>query len=170
MVSCADSRLVRSIGLLRNRGMRRRYANEIVGFNARMTDVHAGIGRAQLAELPARTRQRQQNTKCFDENLPGVVTPRVSDGAVRVYHRYTMGISGDGDGFARALADEYGVGTGVYYPLPGHRIPSFGLTLDLPESESASREALCLPVHAALSADDPAVILSAISAVVLADT
>ena len=46
-----------------------------------------------------------------------VHTLRVISFAIRVYHRYAMGISGDGDGFARALADEYGVGTGVLCPL-----------------------------------------------------
>ena len=39
-----------SVRLLRNQGMERRYENEVVGFNARMTDVHAAIGRAQLSE------------------------------------------------------------------------------------------------------------------------
>ena len=104
MVSCADAPLARSIRLLRNQGMQRRYENEVVGFNARMTDVHAAIGRAQLAKLPGWTQQRQQNAKFLDANLCGVVIPPVADGAVHVYHQYTIRIPDDRDGFARALA------------------------------------------------------------------
>jgi dTDP-4-amino-4,6-dideoxygalactose transaminase len=168
MVSCADARLARSIRLLRNQGMQRRYENEVVGFNARMTDIHAAIGRAQLAKLPGWTQQRQQNAKFLDANLRGVVIPPVADGAVHVYHQYTIRIPDDRDGFARALADEHGVTTGVYYPIPSHRLPSFGRTLDLPETERAAREVLSLPVHPALTAADLAAIAAAVNAVAAA--
>jgi dTDP-4-amino-4,6-dideoxygalactose transaminase len=165
MVSCADARLASSIRLLRNQGMQRRYENEVVGFNARMTDVHAAIGRAQLAKLPGWTQQRQQNAKFLDANLCGVVIPQVADDAVHVYHQYTIRIPDDRDGFARALANEYGVDTGVYYPIPSHRLPSFKRTLDLPETERAAREVLSLPVHPALSSDDLAAIVTAVNTV-----
>jgi perosamine synthetase len=168
MVSCADAPLAHSIRLLRNQGMQRRYENEVVGFNMRMTDVHAAIGRAQLAKLPLWTQQRQQNAKFLDANLHGVVIPPVADGAVHVYHQYTIRIPDDRDGFARALAAEHGVGSGVYYPVPSHRLPSFGRTLDLPETERAAREVLSLPVHPALSADDLTVIAAAVNAVAAA--
>ncbi len=168
MVSCADARLSRLIRLLRNQGMQRRYDNEVIGFNARMTDVHAAIGRAQLAKLPGWTRQRQENAKFLDANLCGVVIPPVADGAVHVYHQYTIRIPDDRDGFARALAEEHGIATGVYYPVPSHRLPSFGRTLDMPETERAAREVLSLPVHPALSADDLTAIVAAVNTVAAA--
>ncbi len=170
MVSCADAQLAHTIRLLRNQGMERSYENELVGFNARMTDVHAAIGRVQLAKLPGWTQQRQNNAKFLDANLAGVIVPPVADGAVHVYHQYTIRVPEDRDGFARALASEHGVGTGIYYPIPSHRLPSFGLTLDLPETERAAREALSLPVHPALSADDLAVIADAVNTVAKAGT
>jgi perosamine synthetase len=165
MVSCADARLAHSLRLLRNQGMQGKYENEIIGFNARMTDVHAAIGRAQLAKLPGWTHQRQQNAKFLDTNLCGVATPPVADGAVHVYHQYTIRIPDDRDGFAKALAQEHGIGTCVYYPIPSHRLPSFGNTLDLPETERAAREVLSLPVHPSLSADDLTAITAAVNAV-----
>jgi dTDP-4-amino-4,6-dideoxygalactose transaminase len=168
MVSCANTQLALSVRLLRNQGMQRRYENEVVGFNARMTDVHAAIGRQQLAKLPSWTQQRQQNAKFLDANLCGVAIPPVADGAVHVYHQYTIRIPDDRDGFARAMAEEHGVGTGVYYPVPSHRLPSFGRMLDLPETERAAREVLSLPVHPALSADDLTAIVVAVNKVAAA--
>ena len=47
------------VRLLRNQGMERRYENEVVGFNTRMTDIHAAIGRVQLSKLAGWTEQRQ---------------------------------------------------------------------------------------------------------------
>jgi perosamine synthetase len=168
MVSCPDARLARSVRLLRNQGTECRYENEAVGFNMRMTDVHAAIGRAQLAKLLGWTQQRQQNAKFLDANLRGVIVPPVADGAIHVYHQYTIRVPDDRDGFARALADEHGVGTGVYHPTPSHRLPSFNRALDLPETERAAREVLSLPVHPALSADDLAAIVTAVNAVAAA--
>jgi dTDP-4-amino-4,6-dideoxygalactose transaminase len=164
MVSCATDEVARMVKLLRNQGMERRYENEVVGFNCRMTDVHAAIGRVQLGKLAGWTKQRQENAAFLDANLEGVVVPPVADGATHVYHQYTIRVPQDRDGFAKALQDEYGIGTGVYYPIPNHRLPSFGLTLDLPETERAAREVLSLPVHPSLSQDDLERVVEAVNA------
>jgi dTDP-4-amino-4,6-dideoxygalactose transaminase len=165
MVACADSEVADMIRLLRNQGMKRRYENEVVGFNARMTDMNAAIGRTQLAKLPGWTQQRRRNAMFLDANLSGVIVPPVANGAIHVYHQYTIRVAEDRDGFASALADEHGVGTGVYYPTPSHRLPSFGLALDLTETERACAEVLSLPVHPALSEDDLATIVEAVDSV-----
>jgi perosamine synthetase len=165
MVACAGPELARMVRLLRNQGMERRYENEVVGFNCRMTDVHAAIGRAQLAKLPAWTAQRQANAAFLDRHLEGVVVPPVAAGATHVYHQYTVRVTDDRDGFAKALEEEHRVGTGVYYPTPNHRLPSFARTLDLPETERAAAEALSLPVHPALSQDDLERVAAAVNAV-----
>ena len=154
MVSCATEEIARAVRLLRNQGMERRYENEVVGFNARMTDVHAAIGRVQLGRLPAWTAQRQANAAFLSAHLEGVGVPRVADGATHVWHQYTIRVPEDRDGFARALADEHGVGSGVYYPIPNHELPSFGVPADLPVTARACAEVLSLPVHPALSPED----------------
>jgi dTDP-4-amino-4,6-dideoxygalactose transaminase len=164
MVSCATDEVARMVKLLRNQGMERRYENEVVGFNCRMTDVHAAIGRVQLGKLAGWTKQRQENAAFLDASLEGVVVPPVADGATHVYHQYTIRVPQDRDGFAAALQDEYGIASGVYYPIPNHRLPSFGLTLDLPETERAAREVLSLPVHPSLTQAELDRIVEAVNA------
>jgi dTDP-4-amino-4,6-dideoxygalactose transaminase len=165
MVSTADDEIARRVRLLRNQGMERRYENELVGFNCRMSDIHAAIGRVQLGKLAGWTKQRQENAAFLDAHLDGVVVPPVAEGAVHVYHQYTIRVPADRDGFAKALADEHGVGTGVYYPIPNHQLPSFGLTLDLPQTEKAAAEALSLPVHPSLTTGDLERIVQAVNTV-----
>jgi perosamine synthetase len=163
MVSTGVDEVARMLRLLRNQGMERQYANEIVGFNARMTNIHAAIGRVQLTKVREWTRIRQRNAAFFDENLAGVVTPPEADDAEHVYHQYTIRIPEDRDGFAEALRSEYSIGSGVYYPIPNHRLPSFGLQLDLPETERAAREVLSIPVHPSLSQNDLDRIVTAVN-------
>jgi len=168
MVTAADEEIARRLRLLRNQGMERQYENEIVGFNARMTDIHAAIGRVQLTKVDAWTKTRQANAAFLDANLQGVVTPAVAEGAVHVYHQYTVRVPEDRDGFVRALKKEHNVGAGVYYPIPNHRLPSlapYAPGLDLPETERAAREVASLPVHPSLSQDDLDRIVTAVNTV-----
>jgi dTDP-4-amino-4,6-dideoxygalactose transaminase len=154
MVVCADETTARRVRLLRNQGMERRYANEIVGYNARMTDLHAAIGRVQLARLPEWTQSRRRNAAFLTETLApareaGLVLPAVGLAAEPVWHQYTVR-SRDRDRLVARLA-ELGVPTGVYYPTPIHRLPAYNLDLELPRTAAAAAEVLSLPVHPMLS-------------------
>jgi dTDP-4-amino-4,6-dideoxygalactose transaminase len=169
MVACADAETARTVRLLRNQGMEKQYANEIAGFNNRMTDIHAAIGRVQLTKLPGWTEQRRANAAFLDQNLEGVVTPVVREGATHAYHQYTIKVPGnDGawrDRFATALREEHHVGCGVYYPTPVHRLPSYALELDLPVTEEIATEVLSLPVHPSLTPHDLERIVTAVNTV-----
>ncbi len=165
MVTTAGADIARTVRLLRNQGMEKRYENEIVGFNTRMTDIHAAIGRVQLQKLPGWTSARQSNAQFLSDNIRGVITPRVAPEATHSYHQYTIRIEGlDRDTFAEELTAK-GVGNGVYYPIPVHRLASFGLTFDLPSTESVARQCLSLPVHPLLTPADLEKIVTAVNAV-----
>jgi perosamine synthetase len=165
MVTTPSPDVARSVRVLRNQGMEKRYENEVVGFNTRMTDIHAAIGRVQLTKLAGWTAKRQANAAFLTEHLEGVVTPPTAPGAVHVFHQYTIRIvDHDRDAFAAEL-EKKGVGSGVYYPTPIHRLPSFRLELDMPVTEQAASEALSLPVYPALTQGELETIVDAVNSV-----
>lgn len=168
MVSAANAEIERNLRLYRNQGMLQQYHNEVVGLNNRMTDIHAAIGRVQLTKVDAWTKQRQDNAAFLSSNLDGVVVPHVADGAVHVYHQYTIRVAEDRDGLSKALKDEYQVGSGMFYPVPNHRLAPFQVEKDLPNTEQAARECLSLPVHPSLSQGDLERIVEAVNALVKA--
>ena len=164
MVSVANAEVERLMRLYRNQGMEKQYHNEVVGFNTRMTDIHAAIGREQLKKVDGWTARRQANAAFLSANLQGVVTPPVADGAVHVYHQYTVRVPEDRDGFAAALREEYNIGSGMFYPVPNHLLKPFQHDLDLPSTAKAAAECLSLPVHPSLTQDDLARIVTAVNA------
>lgn len=171
MVSCVDGATARRVRLLRNQGMEKQYANELVGLNNRMTDIHAAIGRVQLTKVGAWTTRRQENARFLTENLAGVVVPPVAPGAVHVYHQYTIRVAEDRDRIVRALREEYRVGSEVYYPIPNHRLESlapYAPGLELPETEKAAHEVVSLPVHPSLTGEQLERIVAAVNACVKA--
>ncbi len=96
MVSCVDEQVARRVRLLRNQGMETQYANEVVGYNNRMSEVHAAVGRVQLGRVAAWTRQRQENAAFLDAALAGIdglAVPAVAEGAEHVYHQYTVRVA-----------------------------------------------------------------------------
>lgn len=168
MVVTDDAEVARTLRLLRNQGQEIRYQNEIIGFNTRMTDIHAAIGRVQLKKLPGWTKQRQENAAYLDANLKGVVTPYLAPNTTHSYHQYTIRIPG-GDAAKRdafmTQIGEKGVGSGVYYPTPIHRLPSFKLDLNLPETELVIKECVSLPVHPSLTQDELKIIVEVVNEV-----
>jgi dTDP-4-amino-4,6-dideoxygalactose transaminase len=158
ILTTSDADLAERVRRLRNHGQSERYRHETLGFNLRMSDVHAAIGLAQLNRLADYTRKRQDNARYLDQGLAGAVeTPKVAPGYTHVYHQYTVRIPGGRrDAVAGALR-ERGVGSAVHYPIPVHKQPYYidmGYRDQLPEAERAAQEVLCLPVHPSLSEQD----------------
>ncbi len=120
MVSVRDGAVADRVRLLRNQGMAEQYEHKIVGFNLRLTDLQAAIGRVQLAALGERTAARRRHAAAYDASLTGVVTPAVRPGVCHAYHQYTVR-SVDRDALQHHLIDVRGR---VAPLLPGSRTPS----------------------------------------------
>ena len=138
--------------------MRRRYFHDELGFNYRMTDIHAAIGLEQLKKMERFNQIRQENAAYFSEHLRGVIVPCIPEGSQHVFHQYTVRVP---DGHTDALVEhltQHGVGYAIYYPLPVHKqqyyVERLGYSQTLTQSEQAAREVLSLPVHPALSRAD----------------
>ncbi|OLB81563.1 MAG: aminotransferase DegT [Actinobacteria bacterium 13_2_20CM_2_66_6] len=160
MVTTDDAGVARQVSVLRQHGASERYHHDVLGYNFRMTEIAAAIGRAQLAKLDRFNERRRRNASVLDEGLAGidgVVTPRERQGYRHVYHQYTVRIARDRDGLQRRLR-ELGIGSAVHYELPVHRQPLYiGLgygNVSMPEADRAAAQVLSLPVHPALSDAD----------------
>jgi len=153
MIVFKDKVPARLAKLYRNQGMEMRYQNEIIGFNLRMSDIHAAIGRAQLKHLLKWSKKRQDNAMELSKQLEIVATPMVPIGFSHVFHQYTIRVSKNRDIFAEKLTQS-GIGNSVYYPTPVHKLPAFNSSLSLPQTQIATKSVLSLPVHPSLSKHD----------------
>jgi perosamine synthetase len=169
MIVTNDADIEHQSRMLRNQGGVVRYQNEIVGFNNRMTDIHAAIGRVQVTKVEGWTEQRRKNATYLDANLKGVITPYLRPGSKHAYHQYTIRIDGatnEARDKAIELIKAGGVGCDVYYPTPIHRLPSFISVHDLPVTEKIVKEVISIPVHPSLTQAELEQIVSVINDVV----
>ena len=169
MITTDDAGIADRCKVIRQHGMRRQYYHDELGFNFRMTDVHAAIGLAQLNKLARFNESRIANAQYLSAHLCGVTTPLVPSDCEHVFHQYTMRVPGGRRDALLNHLKERGVGCGVYYPVPIHRQPFYvqqlGYDLHLPESEQAATEVLSLPVHPALSQNDLETIVATVNEV-----
>ena len=166
MVTTADAELADQVRLMREHGSRVRYHHEMLGYNFRMTDIHASIGLAQLAKLPANNARRRAIAARYDGELRGVITPPLGPDVTHVYHQYTLRVNRR-DELVEALRDR-GVGTGIYYPIPVHRQKPF-VALGYGDQSYAVAERLCaevvsIPVHPSLTDDEVGQVIAAVNA------
>jgi perosamine synthetase len=148
IVTTTDDSLARKVRLLRNQGMERRYENEIIGFNNRLSDLHAAVGVAQLKKLKRNTKKRIKNAEFYDRNLKNIILPKTMLGARHVYHQYTIRVK-DRDLVISALK-ESGIEAGIYYPSGIHKLKSFNSKAELPNTDLMAAECLSLPIHPGL--------------------
>lgn len=157
MLTTDDDAVAEEARVLRNHGMRRRYYHDELGYNLRMTDVHAAIGLAQLQKLDKFNAKRRENAAYYDAHLKGVVTPFVPKECEHIYHQYTIRVPNSKRDALRDYLKEKEIGTEIYYPLPIHQqgfyMEMFGKQ-SFPVSEAAAGEVLSLPVHPSLSQAD----------------
>lgn len=167
MITTSNPDIDEKSRVIRQHGMRVRYYHDELGYNFRMTDVHAAIGLAQLNKLDKFNEKRQANAKFLSENLKGVVTPYVPEGQTHVFHQYTVRVPDGKRDALRTHLQEKEVGSEVYYPVPIHQqtfyVNELGYKDSLPETEKAAEEVLSLPVHVGLSTSDLEIIVSAVN-------
>lgn len=155
MITTNDDVIAERCRVIRQHGMRTRYHHEELGFNFRMTDVHAAIGLEQLKKLDNNNSRRQRNARYLCEHLRGVIVPSIPPGCDHVFHQYTIRVSGGKRDLLRKYLLDNGIGSEVYYPIPVHKQNFYTDKLNYheryPEAEKASDEVLSLPIHPGLS-------------------
>jgi dTDP-4-amino-4,6-dideoxygalactose transaminase len=158
MITTNDDAVADQCRLLRAHGMRRRYYHEQIGYNYRLSDLHAAIGLAQMERLAGFNEKRKANAAYFNTHIESVAIPKVKAGYDHVWHQYTIRVDGgrDRDAAVKQLT-EAGVGTGIFYPVPAHQqdyMCEIVGEVSLPVAERMAKEVISLPVHPLLSQDD----------------
>jgi dTDP-4-amino-4,6-dideoxygalactose transaminase len=167
MITTDDDQVAERCRLIRNHGMARRYHYDLLGYNYRMSDVHAALGLVQMDRLSASTARRRENAAFLNAQINSVIKPMEIDGREHVWHQYTIRLNGgrDRDMGVRNL-NEAGIGTGVFYPVPLHMhdyMRNIVGDARLPVAEQMSREVISLPVHPMLSQEDLATIVAEVN-------
>lgn len=162
-----DTRLRRII----NHGQSEKYLHTELGYNYRMTDISAAIGRVQLAKLDGFNRRRQENAAYYGTHItaPGLVLPSVVPDRTHVWHQYSLRVT---NAFPLSRDDlmtylrERGIGCAVHYPVALSQQPFYAGAAACPVAEALAASVLSIPVHPNVTDEERAYIAETINGVV----
>ena len=172
VITTTDAALARHLRLLRNHGMSKQYHHEIVGYNWRLSELHAAIGVCQIPRLASILETKRANARLLADLFEGVSDVRVPTELANRDHPYTLYTltlpSELRERVASALSRE-GIETRVYFP-PAHKQPIFAAHRvgPLPVTESLAERILSIPFHWRLSRAELAEIAEIVIATVRA--
>lgn len=149
-----DKALGEKLRRIRTHGQIKGYDSELLGGNFRMPEMEAAIGIVQLKKLPKFLEARAKNARFLMDELKeaNLILPKVPDNSVHNWYLFTVRFGSEKvrEKVRERMLRE-SIGATVYYPTPVHKLPyyvSLGYgNLDLPNSDTASKTVLSLPVN-----------------------
>jgi perosamine synthetase len=164
MVLTDNAETADMLRLLRNHGQPRRYEHVLIGYNWRLSEMHAAIGRVQLRKLDAILARKRANAQWMSgrlEHVPGITPPYQIPHASSPHMLYTCLVDGDRDAVLDHLA-RAGIEARIYFP-PAHLQPIFaGQRQCLPVTEAVAARMLSIPMHSLLTPAELARIADAV--------
>lgn len=148
IITTNDDDIAETARMLRTHGSRKKYRNEILGYNSRLDTIQAAALLVKLKYVDEFNTKRRDIAKAYNQELvdiDGITVPELTEGTV--FHQYTIRVgNGRRDEIRQKLAEE-GISAAVYYPVPQDRLPVYeGEYPRFPISERLSKEVLSLPV------------------------
>ena len=135
------------------------YEQQMLGFNYRLSELHAALGISQLSRLEDYVRTRNALVKTYNENFKDLelITPFVASYNYSAFHLYVIVLTKK-SGITRkelfAKLQAAGIGVQVHY-IPIHLQPfykKFGCKKgDFKTAESYYKNAISLPLFPTLS-------------------
>ena len=148
MITTNDEDLANRLRMLRAHGSRKKYYNEILGYNSRLDEIQAAILRVKLRHLDAWNQARREKAQEYARLLEGsgLKLPHTAVDADHIYHLYIVSHS-ERERIMEAL-DQEGISSGIYYPIPLHRQDPYSALNqeELPVVEKASLETFAIPM------------------------
>jgi dTDP-4-amino-4,6-dideoxygalactose transaminase len=181
MLTTNDSELASRVRAMRHHGVRKNAlasqgpqeiwnrVGHFPGYNFRMTDLQAAIGRVQLAKLDAMNERRRSHARRISIGV-GLATVRFAEeisGFDHVFQMLTARVDisrYDRNNFVKTLI-ALGVGASVHFDPPLHQQPSYIAEFPIPHlpiTERVARSIVTLPMYPDLSEADLNHIIQAI--------
>ncbi len=154
-----DEQLSHKISMIKDFGRPRGGVDyhEIMGLNAKFTDLQAVIGIEQMKKLAWRAQRKKEIYRRYRDLLQNIEPIRLIPTSLEDCAPWFIDIVVEGEGTREALAkylDGKGIGTRPFYPAIHTQPPYSGTTGDFSASEHISRHGLWLPSASSLSDDD----------------
>lgn len=150
LITTASDTMAETARMLRVHGSRKRYHNELIGYNSRLDELQAAILRLKLPCLDQWNRMRHAVALHYNEllrDVKGIVLPFEASYGKHVYHQYTIRVQEGKRDLVHEMLAEQNITSMICYPVPVYQFPMYKhMELHLQHTEEAAKEVLSLPI------------------------
>jgi dTDP-4-amino-4,6-dideoxygalactose transaminase len=168
LVVTNDAQVAELASMLRVHGSKKRYHNELLGYNSRLDSLQAAILRVKLPYVDLWNQKRRQVAQLYNQLLADVeeiITPQLTEG--HVFHQYTIRITNGQRDEVQKYLTEQGISTMIYYPIPQDKLPIYkGQYPNYPVSDLLATQVLSLPIWPEITAEIMARVVSNLKKVI----
>jgi dTDP-4-amino-4,6-dideoxygalactose transaminase len=188
-ITTDNESIAERLAVLRNYGSRRKYENEVKGTNSRLDPIQAGVLGVKLNVLDEWNLRRKRLAEIYGEGLGTMLsssgnevsslnlqtkhpspellsTPVVPEFAESAWHLFVIRVQSR-DWVRRRLLDDFGVETGIHYPIPPVRQKAYFDEVPAPfgVADGLAGQVLSLPMGPHLSEADASYVIESLAAV-----
>ena len=133
-ITTDDPELAALVKQLANYGAKKKYSNELKGFNSRLDPIQAAILRVKLSRLDEWNNSRVTKARYYVSGLQslissrtcfaeGLILPRAPDFCDAVWHQFVVRLSNRNE--VKMRMDRAGIETLIHYPTPPSLQPAY---------------------------------------------
>ncbi len=168
-VTTDDDALAEKVRALRNYGSKRKYYNEMLGFNSRLDELQAAFLSVKLPHLEVWNQRRRAIAAVYSQTfsqVPALTVPHVPEESAHVWHIFPLRCSYRDELAAHLAAD--GIGTLIHYPVPPHLSEAYAnlgyRAGDFPIAEAIAKSELSLPISPVMTQEEARVVAESVLA------
>ncbi|HEU4497396.1 MAG TPA: DegT/DnrJ/EryC1/StrS family aminotransferase [Flavobacterium sp.] len=145
-VTTNDSELAEMIFSLRNYGSKKKYVNDLAGFNSRLDELQAAFLNLKLLNLDKENSIRRKIAGRYLSEIENekIILPFYDGSENHVFHIFAIRTENRNDLQEHLLKNK--IETLIHYPIPPHKQKALLMDISLPITEKIHREVISLPI------------------------
>lgn len=171
-ITTDDAEVADRVRTLRNYGSKKKYYNEVRGYNSRLDEMQAALLRVKLKVLDEWNQRRAKVAQRYLKEIKpaqGLILPLIPDWAEPVWHLFVIRHP-KRDELQQKL-NAMGIGTLIHYPVPAHLSGAYAdagwKRGDFPLAENSADTVLSLPIGPHITNEQVGMVIDAINSTTL---
>lgn len=144
--------LEKKLQTLRNYGSDKKYNNQVIGYNARLDELQAGLLSVKLKHMDEIIERRREIADRYLREIINacVCLPETRNESTSIWHLFVVRVDPNLREDFRKYLLEHGIATDIHYPIPPHLSMAYKelgyKTGDFPIAENYANSVVSLPI------------------------
>lgn len=140
--------------MLRNHGAKKKYFNEVFGYNSRLDSIQASVLNLKLKKIDKWIEKRIQIGNLYDSEFNNILEVKTLKNKDSTFNYYSLFILNNKRDEFKKFLDQHEIANAIYYPSTLPSLPAHNVNKQFPIAEKACKEIISLPIWPGMKLDE----------------